>query len=371
MAATGRRARELGVRIGRLPTGRDNSITDVPGVRVGHVTISRDPVGSQQAVRTGVTVVWPHPDRPWQERVYAATAIVNGYGELIGINQIKEWGLLQTPVVLTSSLAIGMAYHATARWIADEDPVQGIEDVIMPVVTECDDSFLNDARAFPVQEEHVREALDLARRGGPVQEGSVGAATGLQCFEFKGGIGTASRMLPPEAGGYLVGALVSTNFGARPDLLLAGVALGEEITDLMPAQHTSGSCIVVLATDAPLLPHQLGRLAARGGMGLVRCGSVGANGSGELVLAFSTAQRIPRSSPDGTVSVRALLDGGFWRQPSYFDPIFTAAIEAVEEAVANALFQAETTTGRDGNVLHALPVDRALEILKRHGALSD
>jgi D-aminopeptidase len=234
MAATGRRPRELGVRIGRLPTGRDNSITDVPGVRVGHVTISRDPVGSQQAVRTGVTVVWPHPDRPWQERVYAATAIVNGYGELIGINQIKEWGLLQTPVVLTSSLAIGMAYHATARWIADEDPVQGIEDVIMPVVTECDDSFLNDAWAFPVQEEHVREALELARRGGPVQEGSVGAATGLQCFEFKGGIGTASRMLPPEAGGYLVGALVSTNFGARADLLLAGVPLGEEITDLMP-----------------------------------------------------------------------------------------------------------------------------------------
>ncbi|HUY09357.1 MAG TPA: P1 family peptidase [Candidatus Dormibacteraeota bacterium] len=364
------RLREYGIEIGRLLPGPGNSITDVAGTSVGHVTLSDDGTTDRQAVRTGITVVWPHEGQPWRERVYAATAIVNGYGEMIGINQINEWGLLHSPVLLTSSLAIGAVYDGATRWIADQDPVQGIEDVIMPVVTECDDSYLNDARSFPIQAAHVYQALDAARQVGSVQEGSVGAATGLQCFDFKGGIGTASRLLPPESGGYTVGALVSTNFGARSDLCLAGVPLGRDITDLMPRAHTSGSCIVILATDAPMLPHQLRRLASRGGLGLARCGSIGANGSGELVLAFSTATRVPRAATGNTVSVRALLDGAYWHEPSVFDPIFTAAIEAVEEAVGNALFQAETTFGRDGHVLHALPLDRALAILDRHGAIN-
>jgi D-aminopeptidase len=363
------RLRDYGIEIGRFDPGAANSITDVAGVSVGHLTLSEDGISSRKAVRTGITVVWPHAGQPWRERVFSATAIVNGYGELIGINQINEWGLLHSPVLLTSSLSIGMVYDAAARWIAEQDPVQGIEDVIMPVVTECDDSYLNDVRSFPIQASHVYQALEAARRGGPVQEGAVGAATGLQCFDFKGGIGTASRRLPADAGGYVVGALVSTNFGARPDLLLAGVPLGGEITDLMPGVHTSGSCIVVLATDAPMLPHQLRRLASRGGLGLARCGSIGANGSGELILAFSTATKVPRGSPDNTVSVRALLDGSYWHEPSAFDPIFTAAIEAVEESVGNALFQAQTTVGRDGHVLNALPLDRSLEILDRHGRL--
>jgi D-aminopeptidase len=197
----------------------------------------------------------------------------------------------------------------------------------------------------------------------------VGSATGLQCFDFKGGIGTASRVLPEEAGGFTIGALVSTNFGARPDLLIAGVPVGLEVTDLMPEQHSEGSCIAVVATNAPMLPHQLRRLAYRAGMGLTRCGSVGANGSGELMLAFSTAQTVPRETTGSTLEVRALLDGAFWHRPSMFDPLFTAAIEAVEEAVANALFAAQTTVGRDGHMLHALPVDRALEILDRHRRL--
>jgi D-aminopeptidase len=363
------RLRDYGIEIGRFTPGPANCITDVAGITIGHITLSEDGSASREAVRTGITVVWPHEGHPWRERVYAATAIVNGYGELIGINQINEWGLLHSPVLLTSSLSIGMVYDAAARWIAEQEPVQGIDDVIMPVVTECDDSYLNDVRSFPIQATDVYQVLEGARKGGPVQEGSVGAATGLQCFDFKGGIGTASRRLPPEAGGYLVGALVSTNFGARPDLCLAGVELGQEITDHMPGVHTSGSCIVILATDAPMLPHQLRRLASRGGLGLARCGSIGANGSGELVLAFSTAQRIPRSSPDHTLSVRALLDGAYWHEPSVFDPIFAASIEAVEEAVGNALFQAQTSIGRDGHVLHALPLDRTLEILERNGAL--
>lgn len=367
MSGSPRRIREWGITIGRFAPGPANTICDVSGVSVGHVTISADSADTRQAVRTGVTVIWPHQGLPWRERVYAATSILNGYGELIGINQISEWGLLHSPIVLTSSLAIGAAYDATARWIADQEPVQGTDDVIMPVVTECDDSYLNDARSFPVTSAHVELALQTARGNFHVQEGCVGAATGLQCFDFKGGIGTASRVLPSENGGYTVGVLVSTNFGARPDLILGGVPIGLEITDLMPGAHTSGSCIVIVATDAPLVPHQLRRLAARGGMGLVRCGSVGANGSGELVLAFSTATRIPRESAGGELSVRTLLDGAYWHQPSAFDPIFTAAMEAVEEAVGNALFTAETTTGRDDHVLYALPVERALAAFRRRG----
>ena len=366
-----KRARDHGVVIGRFPPGELNAITDVPGVRVGHATVSLDAApgdGRPKAVRTGVTTIWPHGGRPWRDRVYAGTSILNGYGELIGINQVNEWGLLHTPVVLTSSLAIGLAYDATAKWIASRDPSQGVDDVFMPVVTECDDSFLNDARSFPLSEQDVVNALEAARSG-PVAEGCVGSATGLQCFDFKGGIGTSSRVLPEEAGGFTIGALVSTNFGARPDLLIAGIPVGQEVTDLMPEQHSEGSCIAVVATNAPMLPHQLRRLAYRAGMGLTRCGSVGANGSGELMLAFSTAQTVPREAPGSVLEVRALLDGAFWHRPSLFDPLFTGAIEAVEEAVANALFAAHTTVGRDGHVLHALPATRTLEILDRHRRL--
>ncbi len=360
------RPRDLGVRIGRFPAGPRNAITDVRGVRVGHATVLAE---EPKPVRTGVTAVWPHGGTPWRDRVYAGTAILNGYGELIGINQVNEWGLLHTPIVLTSSLAIGLAYHATARWIAGRDPAQGIEDVFMPVVTECDDSFLNDARSFPLREEHVIDALEHAAEG-DVTEGCVGAGTGMQCFDFKGGIGTASRVLPDADGRFTVGALVSTNFGSRPDLTIAGVPVGQEIADLMPAEHSEGSCIVVVATDAPMMPHQLRRLALRSGLGLVRCGSIGANGSGELLIAFSTAQTVPRATPDSTLTVRALLDGAFWHERSAFDPLFTATIEAVEEAVVNALFAATTTAGRDGHVLHALPVDRTLEVLERYGRLA-
>ena len=353
------RARDHGVVTGRFPPGEHDAITDVPGVLVGHATVMRGEtpgVEDSKAVRTGVTAIWPHGGDVWRDRVYVGTSILNGYGELIGINQLKEWGLLHTPAVLTSSLAIGLAYDATAKWIAARDPSQGVDDVFMPVVTECDDSFLNDARSFPLGERDVFDALE--------------AATGLQCFDFKGGIGTASRVLPQEAGGFVAGALVSTNFGGRPDLLIAGVPVGREITDLMPVEHSEGSCIAVVATNAPMLPHQLQRLAYRAGMGLTRCGSIGANGSGELMLAFSTAQTVPRGAPGSVLEVRALLDGAFWHHPSVFDPLFTAAIEAVEEAVVNALFAARTTKGRDGHVLHALPIERTLEILARYGRLA-
>jgi D-aminopeptidase len=366
-----KRARDHGILIGRFPPGNSNAITDVPGVLVGHATVLRDNtpgVTGSEAVRTGVTTVWPHDGEPWRNPVYAGTSILNGAGELIGINQLNEWGLLATPVVLTSSLAIGLAYDATAKWLAGRDPAQGADDVFMPVVTECDDSFLNDARSFPLSAQDVVEALEGAKSG-LVQEGCVGSATGLHCFDFKGGIGAASRVLPEDAGGFVVGALVSTNFGARPDLLIAGIPVGREITDLMPQRHSQGSCIAIVATNAPMLPHQLRRLACRAGMGLTRCGSVGANGSGELMLAFSTAQTVPVDAPGPLRHVQTLLDGASWNHPSAFDPLFTATIEAVEEAVVNALFAAQTTIGRDGHMLHALPVDRTLAILDRYGRL--
>ena len=358
------RARDLGVAIGTYPTGPLNAITDVEGVRVGHATVVRDPSpDGAGAVRTGVTAVFPHEGLPWIDRVYGGTHLLNGFGELIGINQIAEWGLLHSPIVLTSSLAIGRAYDAVVRWRALRHHTTTHEGGDMPVVTECDDSFLNDVTTFPLTEEDVFAALDGARSG-EVVEGCVGAGTGMQCMDFKGGIGTASRTVP---GGWTVGVLVLTNFGERELLRIDGVPVGREITDLMPGEHREGSAIVVVATDAPMLPHQVRRLAVRGGLGLARCGSTGHNGSGELMIAFSAANRIPLGSGDGLVDVRAVLDGPSADSPDVYNPLFAATVEAVEEAVVNAMFTAETTIGRDGHVLHALPLDRTLEILARHG----
>jgi D-aminopeptidase len=356
------RARDLGVRIGRLAPGPGNAITDVLGVRVGHRTIVRGEDGDPHAARTGVTTIFPHEGLPWEAPVFAATHILNGYGELIGINQITEWGILTSPVVLTSSMQIGKAYDATVRWMAGLD--HGAAEVVMPVVTECDDSFLSDVLSFPLADEDVAAALDAAAAGS-VAEGALGAATGMQCFDFKGGIGTASRV----AEGWTVGVLVMTNHGDRPGLRIDGVRIGEEIPDLMPLEHSEGSCIVVLATDAPMLPHQLRRLAQRAGLGLARGGSSASNGSGEQMLAFSTANRLPASTADGVVGVRAVLDGSSGA-PWLLSSLFEAAVEATEEAVVNALFAAETIVGRSGNTLHALPVDRALELLDRAGRLA-
>ena len=360
------RARDLGITIGRLEPGPLNAITDVTGVRVGHRTVEHGADGDVHAVRTGVTTIFPHDEDPWTAPVYAGTHILNGYGELIGINQIAEWGLLMSPIVLTSSLAIGKAYDATVKWIASRDPASGVE--VMPVVSECDDSGLSDVLAFALSDDDVAAALDGAIDG-DVTEGCVGAGRGMQCFDFKGGIGTSSRVLPAEVGGYSVGALVLTNYGGREDLRIDGVRVGERITDLMPEEHTDGSCVVVVATDAPLLPHQLRRVAQRAGLGLARTGSYASNSSGEQFLAFSTANRLPVRGPDAVIDVRAVVDaraGEEW----LLSRLFAAAVEATEEGVVNALLAAETTVGRGGNTLHALPVDRVLPLLEAAGRLS-
>lgn len=371
------RARDYGVTIGRRPTGPLNAITDVAGVRVGHRTILREGSGDGRGVvRTGVTAIFPHDALPWHARVYAGTHILNGYGELIGINQINEWGLLQSPVVLTSSLAIGKAYDAVVRWIADRDADCAMGDAPMPVVTECDDSFLSDVLEFPLSDEDVFAALDAAA-GGPVEEGCVGAGTGMQCFDYKGGIGTSSRVIPPESGGFTVGALVLTNFGDRPELRIDGVRVGPELLDEAynaaaeqvggaPRPRGEGSCIVIVATDAPMLPHQVRRLAARAGLGLARTGSTAGNTSGEQMLAFSTGNVLARDAREPTIEVRGLLDGAGDDAPVVLSELFAATVEATEEAVINALFTATTTHGRDGRVLPALPIDRALDLLERY-----
>jgi len=355
------RARDLGIAIGVLPAGPLNAITDVPGVLVGHCTVSWGgpelPNGSGPA-RTGVTAVFPHGDGLWNERVVAGVFAANGVGEVVGSTAIREWGLIETPVMLTNSQAVGTVYDATARWIMEREPRAGLDDAVMPVVGECDDGLLNDQRGMHVGEEHVRAALDGARDGA-VAEGCVGAGTGMTCFEFKGGIGTSSRVITTYGREYRVGALVLTNFGERHRLTVDGVPVGREIADLMPVERREGSCIVVLATDAPLTSRQCERLAKRGALGLAVCGSYASDGSGEIMVAFSTAQRLPRTTeaPLRLETVANDATAG----------LFEAAVDATAEAVVNSLCAAETTVGREGATVHALPLERLVEVMGRHG----
>jgi D-aminopeptidase len=262
-------------------------------------------------------------------------------------------------------MSIGIVFHAAARYLSHRDERIGSSDVMMPVVGECDDSYLNDAAGFHVREEHVVQAIESASAG-PVEEGSVGSATGLHCFDFKGGIGTASRLLPELFGGYTVGVLVNTNFGDRHYLTIAGAPVGSEIRDLMPGETghempAEGSCIVIVATDAPLHPLVLQRLARRAGLGLARTGSTAHNGSGEIFLAFSTGARIPRLPAEVEAPIRLVTESS-----QVLNLLFDSTVEATEEAVLNALFRATTVSGIDGHILHALPVERTMEILRRY-----
>jgi D-aminopeptidase len=347
------------VLVGRLPTGPHNAVTDVPGVRVGHRTVWSGDGVHAPVLRTGVTAVWPHDGNPFQERVYAATSTFNGYGVLTADLVIDEWGLLGSPVVLCDTANLGLAYDAVVRHVSRLDPTAGVDDVVMPVVGECDDGYLNDNRAPGLTPADVDAALDGASSG-PVPEGVVGAGTGMQLFDFKGGIGTASRIVQVGGEPFTVGVLLNANFGARHQLRVAGVPVGVELTDRMPDRHREGSCIAVVATDLPLLPHQLRRLARRVDVGLGRTGSVGNDGSGEIFLAFSTARRVPRTTASGRITVDALVEGQPWTHGSPLDDIFDAVAEAAEEAALNALFVADTVVGRDGNRLWGFPVDRVV-----------
>lgn len=366
------RARDLGIRIGELAPGPVNAITDVAGVRVGHATLIEGDgplvVGSGP-VRTGVTVVVP-PGEPFEEAFHAGCHRLNGNGELTGLEWIRENGMLTTPVAITNTHSVGVVRDALITAAVRRMPP--IQSWSLPVVGETWDGRLNDTDGQHVRPEHLIAALEDAR-GGPVIEGNVGGGTGMVCHEFKGGIGTASRVVSADDGGWTVGVLVQANHGRRERLSIGGMPVGRAIPisavpspwdDPSPAASPppgSGSIIVVVATDAPLLPHQCERLAQRAGLGIARVGGSGAHSSGDLFLCFATGNRGLTAADDAegqarTRSVTALVD-------PWISPLFWAVIEATEEAIVNALVGARTMTGRDGITAHALPHDRLRRIV--------
>ncbi|HZH90534.1 MAG TPA: P1 family peptidase [Pyrinomonadaceae bacterium] len=382
------RAREAGVRVGVLQTGAQNAITDVAGVRVGHTTIVRG-----REVRTGVTAVLPHAGNLFREKVPGAVFVGNGFGKLAGSTQVGELGEIETPILLTSTLSVPRVSDALVDYML---ALPGNEDVrsVNPLVAETNDGGLNDIRGRHVAREDVYAAIRSAT-GGAVEEGAVGAGTGTIAFGFKGGIGTSSRKLPPALGGYTVGALVQTNYGGV--LTIGGAPVGRELgkfylkEDLERAASSGGaaarsggereraladdtadgSIIIVIATDAPVDARNLQRMAARAMMGLGRTGASGSNGSGDYSIAFSSAPEVRvraggNARPGATFAPRELK----LLSNEAMSPLFLAVIEATEEAIYNSLFRAQTTTGRGGLTIEALPLERTLEILRKYNALA-
>ncbi len=355
------RIRETGILLGDLPAGLYNAITDVMGVKVGQTTLVSGDGPLQPGkgpVRTGVTVILPHPGDLFNEKVPAAVYTINGYGKATGFEQVRELGELEAPIALTNTLNVGLVLDAMLQAALRRNPEIGIStSTINILVGETNDSYLNDIQGRHVHAEHVWAALESAR-GGNVQEGAVGAGTGTSCFGWKGGIGSASRVLPLELGGYTLGALVQTNFGKRSELIISGVPMGEFLGDWQPqvgVEPGPGSVMVILATDAPLESRQLQRLCVRAAAGLARCGANFAHGSGDFVIAFSTGRRILRQ-PAALVGEQAcILDEG-----KLLPGLFQAVMESVEEAVLNSLYMAEDMHGRDGHFMPALPVDEVM-----------
>jgi D-aminopeptidase len=348
------RAREFGLVVGVLSTGPINAITDVAGVKVGQVTLNEG-----QDVRTGVTAVLPHGGNVFQDKVPAGISVANGYGKLTGVTQVQELGTLETPIVLTNTLSVPTAAEALIDYTLG---LPGNETVasVNPVVGETNDGWLNDIRGRHVTKAHVLEAVRSASEG-PVAEGVVGAGTGTTCFGYKGGIGTSSRRLPENRGGYTVGVLVQTNFGGV--LTIRGVPFDRKEAGVAPPAGANpagdGSCMIVVATDAPLDARDLERLAKRALLGIARAGGYYSNGSGDYAIAFSTAAsvRVPHRSPSPTRTVTLLRDDAV-------SPLFQAAAEAAEEAILNSMFKAVRTEGKDGRAAEALPLDRVRELLK-------
>lgn len=348
------RARDHGVVVGTLPTGPDNAITDVAGVLVGHATVTAD---APTVARTGVTVILPNEARIFHERLLGNAFVLNGAGELSGITQVQEWGLIETPIALTNTMSVGTCSRGLVDYmLARHDQIGDAEDVIIPLVGECDDSWLNDVSGQHVTTATVNDALADARSG-PVAEGCVGAGTGMITCDLKAGIGTSSRLVTADTERFTVGVLVLSNFGTLGQLRVDGLPFGRHLEQagwLEERRRVNyGSIICVVATDAPLVPHQLGRLAKRAALGIGRCGSTANHGSGEIVLAFSTGNRVPRASE--VVRLRWELLADRW-----LDALYEGTVDATEEAILNALFAAETTTGRYGRSSPALPIEEFL-----------
>ncbi len=350
------RFRELGLSVGELPTGPLNAITDVPGVAVGHATLIHE---EPRVARTGVTVIMPRGGNLDGDLCFAACHCFNGNGEMTGLPWLIESGLLGSPIAITNTHQVGVVRDALIEHETARNPKAGW---LLPVVAETYDGFLSDADAHHLTREHVFAALASAD-GGPVAEGNVGGGTGMICHEFKGGIGTASRIAASAAGAFTVGALVQANYGNRRHLRVDGVPVGRLLDKtIVPTPWTtpasSSSIIVVIATDAPLLATQCRRLAQRATVGLARVGGIGHNDSGDIFLAFTTGNHVPTSAGE-PVDVRMLSD-------SHITPLFLAVVEAVEEAILNALCAAETMRGQQGRVAHALPLDRLVQLMRAH-----
>jgi D-aminopeptidase len=353
------RLRELGITIGSYPTGPLNAITDVTGVKVGQRTLIAGEGALKPGsgpVRTGVTVVIPRDD-VWHKKVPAGAFVLNGTGEMTGLSWVAESGFLEYPVALTNTLSVPRVANGVMSWMIKRYPAIGIEDdTLTPVVAECDDGRLNDIQGRHVSEQDVMAALDGAA-GGLVEEGTVGAGTGMVSYGFKGGIGTASRRLPEKEGGFTVGVLINANHGRKPELVVNGVPVGKlyeppvQLSEALVPGQSEGSIIIVIATDAPLDGRQLTRLAKRAALGLARTGSTARHGSGDFILAFSTGNMIPHYPKEPTYVLTHLAD-------THLNPLISATVEATEEAVLNALTMATTVTGRDGHRVEAIDLDR-------------
>ncbi len=351
------RIRNYGVEIGVLRPGKWNAITDVPGVQAGHFTkIEGD------SIRTGVTAILPHSGNVFQEKVPAAIYIGNGFGKLAGYTQVMELGNLETPIILTNTLGVPTAVNALIGYTLEQEGNENVRSV-NAVVGETNDGYLNDIRGRHITEDEVLQAIASAKSGA-LDEGNVGAGTGTICFGFKGGIGTSSRVLPKKAGGYTVGVLVQSNFGGV--LQIAGVEVGKQLGQYSDGFKYSpdGSCMMVVMTDAPVDSRNLERLAKRAMLGLARTGGIASNGSGDYVIAVSTAEecRIPYRSKERIQKMPTLRNEAM-------TPLFLATIEATEEAILNSLFTAKTMTGRDGHTIRALPKEKVLKILREAGKI--
>jgi len=345
------RARDLGIHPGIYPTGPLNAITDVAGVEVGQATVARG-----DDVRTGVTAILPHAGNMFQDKVAASVYVSNAFGKLVGSTQVNELGQIETPIILTNTLSVWDAAAALTSWELALPGNEGVRS-INPVVGETNDGWLNDIRGRHVTVADVQQALANAR-GGPVEEGSVGAGEGTVAFGWKGGIGTSSRALPKEAGSYTIGVLVQTNFGGR--LTIAGVPVWKYLQPSdFRGDRANGSCMIIVATDAPLTSRQLHRLAKRAIFGMARAGATGSNGSGDYVIAFSTTNRIPAAARTLPLIERLNEDS--------LSPFFEAVIDATEEAIYDSLLRATTVRGHDGHVAPAIPIDR-LRSLLNHAA---
>jgi D-aminopeptidase len=354
-----------------MQPGEFNAITDVPGVRVGHTTLIQG-VGKLRPgagpIRTGVTAVLQHPGNLFQEKVPAAIYVINGFGKCMGREQVDELGVIDSPIMLTNTTNVGRVIDAVVAYSIRENPSMGITTfTVNPIVGETSDSYLNDVQGRHVREEHVLTAIDNAASG-PVVEGCVGGGTGMSLFEYKGGIGTASRVLPLDLGGWTVGVLVQGNYGLKHQLVIDGVRVGEILAQEDASERTpeQGSIMFIVATDAPLNSIGLKRLAKRCALGLGRTGSIAGHNSGDYVIAFSNAEsaRVP-AAPSGLTRQTEVVVDEEWTM----DPLFQATVEATEEAIVNAMFKATTMAGRDDHVREALPLERVEAILSKAGRL--